>query len=592
MAGIENSIGFGEGFKIQPSSATSIANMQKTANDISNINHTGNPEGSVSANPGSVVHDPSAGQFYLKTTGTGNTGWFPIPSGTFTQHDVLIAGAANSISSVTPSATVGNPFVSNGVGADPSYSATPTVTSITISNSPSSATDGANKAYVDLIASGFSIKAAVVAATTTALTVTYANGAAGVGATLTNAGTQAAFALDGISLSATQRVLIKDQASQLQNGVYTVTTVGTGATNWVLTRATDYDQTTEITTGSMIPVTMGTVNGSTLWIQTATVTAIGTDPIVFQIFSSAPISTVQYDVLVGGANNTIVSVGPGTAGQLFQSAGNASNPGYTTSTYPSTNAISTLLYASSANVMAALSTANNGVLVTSNTGVPSILAGPGTTGNILQSNAAAAPSYSTATYPSTTTISQILYSSSTNVVSGLSTANNAVLTTGATGIPVLTALSSNGQLIIGSGSGAPIAATLTAGTGISITNAANSITINSTGSGFTWTDVTGATQTIVAQNGYITDRGGGVNYTLPASGSIGDTFKIVGKLGITTITPNANQQLLIGNASGSVGVTGTAVGTNVGDCITFVVITSGASTVWRASNLVGNWTLS
>jgi len=58
--------------------------------------------------------------------------------------------------------------------------------------------------------------------------------------------------------------------------------------------------------------------------------------------------------------------------------------------------------------MSALTTANNGVLVTSSTGVPSILAGPGTTGQILQSNAAAAPSFSTASYPSSTTINQIL----------------------------------------------------------------------------------------------------------------------------------------------------------------------------------------
>ena len=63
----------------------------------------------------------------------------------------------------------------------------------------------------------------------------------------------------------------------------------------------------------------------------------------------------------------------------------------TTSTYPNTNAVSTLLYASSSNVMGALATANNGLLVTSNSGVPSILAGPGTSGNILQSNSAAAP---------------------------------------------------------------------------------------------------------------------------------------------------------------------------------------------------------
>lgn len=220
------------------------------------------------------------------------------------------------------------------------------------------------------------------------------------------------------------------------------------------------------------------------------------------------------------------------------------------------------------------------------------LVASGTTGQVLQTNTGAAPTYSTATYPSTTTINQILYSSSANVVAGLATANNGVLTTGTTGIPVITALASNGQLIIGSGSGAPIAAVLTPGAGITITNAANSITIaNTNASGFPWTDVTGATQTLAVNNGYITDHTN-VTYTLPATGALGDTIKIVGKLGLATITPNANQQILIGSASGTVGATGTAVATNVGDSAELTVVTSGASTVWRFANFVGNWILS
>ena len=64
----------------------------------------------------------------------------------------------------------------------------------------------------------------------------------GVGATLTNAGTQLALAIDGVSLSSTNRVLVQGQSTAAQNGVYTVTTVGSGSTNWVLTRATDSDR--------------------------------------------------------------------------------------------------------------------------------------------------------------------------------------------------------------------------------------------------------------------------------------------------------------------------------------------------------------
>ena len=84
----------------------------------------------------------------------------------------------------------------------------------------------------------------VAAATTADLgTVTYNNGTLGVGATLTNGGSQAAFSIDGQSPSVDSRILVKNQSSALQNGIYTLTTVGDGSTNWVLTRASDADTT-------------------------------------------------------------------------------------------------------------------------------------------------------------------------------------------------------------------------------------------------------------------------------------------------------------------------------------------------------------
>src|SRR6266851_53438 len=108
--------------------------------------------------------------------------------------------------------------------------------------------------------------------------------------------------------------------------------------------------------------------------------------------------------------------------------------------------------------------------------------------------------------------------------------------------------------------------------------------------GFAWVDVTTATQTIAIQTGYVTDHTN-VTYTLPATAALGDTFIIVGKLGITTIAQNANQQILMASASSTVGINGSVAGTNVGDCATFICITAGASTVWRAKSFVGNWTV-
>jgi hypothetical protein len=126
---------------------------------------------------------------------------------------------------------------------------------------------------------------------------------------------------------------------------------------------------------------------------------------------------------------------------------------------------------------------NHAVLVGAGTATITKVGPTATAGQVLQSAGAAAdPAFSTATYPATTTISQILYSSSNNVVTGLATANRGVLTTGATGVPVITALALDGQIIIGSTAGAPAAATISSGSGISVTNGSNSITIAVNGS--------------------------------------------------------------------------------------------------------------
>ena len=74
-----------------------------------------------------------------------------------------------------------------------------------------------------------------------ALNATYDNGTNGVGATLTNAGTQEALVIDGVTMVVNDRVLIYEQTNAAHNGVYTVTNIGSGSTNWVLTRATDAD---------------------------------------------------------------------------------------------------------------------------------------------------------------------------------------------------------------------------------------------------------------------------------------------------------------------------------------------------------------
>jgi hypothetical protein len=361
--------------------------------------------------------------------------------------------------------------------------------------------------------------------------------------------------------------------------------------------------------------------------------------------------TTAYGLLCAGTTvtnpiQTLASLG--ATSTILTSQGASSLPTWTTAVYPATTTINQILWSSAANNIVGLATANSSVLITSSLGVPSlsqtlpnavqtnitavgalaagslttgfsvvplaiggtnanltaanggifystatagaILAATATANQVLLSGSNTTPAWSSAAYPASTTINQILYSSSNNVITGLATANQAVLTTGTGGVPVLTAIATNGQLIIGSTAGAPAAATLSAGSGISITNGSNSITIAATTGSLTWTTVTGATQAMVAANGYVTDKSAGVTYTLPASGTLGDTIMVVGQLGLSTIDQNANQQILIGSDSSTVGTGGSIAGTNVGDCVQIVCITAGSSTVWRATSIIGNWT--
>lgn len=106
----------------------------------------------------------------------------------------------------------------------------------------------------------------VVAATTSILpnTPTYANGTLGVGATLTASTAGALGSIDSVTIQAGDRILVKNQATALQNGIYVVTSIGSAGASWMLTRATDADSAsnTEISYGMSVYVQNGSVNGS------------------------------------------------------------------------------------------------------------------------------------------------------------------------------------------------------------------------------------------------------------------------------------------------------------------------------------------
>ena len=120
----------------------------------------------------------------------------------------------------------------------------------------------ANKTYVDQVAQGLDTKPSCILATTENLTATYSNGTAGVGATLTNSGTQAVLVLDSTAANLGNRILVKDQTTRTQNGIYTVTSVGGASSNWVLTRATPEDQPSELSGGAFVFVEEGVLNAN------------------------------------------------------------------------------------------------------------------------------------------------------------------------------------------------------------------------------------------------------------------------------------------------------------------------------------------
>lgn len=178
---------------------------------------------------------------------------------------------------------------------------------------PTAAQDAATKTYVDAVATLLTnegLRTPCRAATTAALaTVVYANGASGVGATISGFALGALGAIDGVTLIVGDRLLVKNQAAALQNGIYTVTAVGSAGAVFVLTRATDYDTSAEIFAGTYTYITEGTANGGGGFIQTATgALTIGTDSINFTQFTGAGEISVTAPITKSG--NTIGITSP------------------------------------------------------------------------------------------------------------------------------------------------------------------------------------------------------------------------------------------------------------------------------------------
>ena len=211
---------------------------------------------------------------------------------------------------------------------------------LTLSGAPTANNHATTKEYVDgLIAAGIHYHDPVRVESPDdagSLNATYSNGTNGVGATLTNAGTQAALVIDGVTLATSDRVLIYNQTNAFENGIYTVTNTGSASTNWVLTRATDADSyglgNDSLSEGTSIFVLEGDDGAGEVYACTTTGTiTFGTTAINFSQIGKSAVITGGTAITVDsnevsvtdnsiGATQLNVS-GNGSSGQVLKSDG-------------------------------------------------------------------------------------------------------------------------------------------------------------------------------------------------------------------------------------------------------------------------------
>ena len=211
---------------------------------------------------------------------------------------------------------------------------------LTLSGAPTANNHATTKEYVDgLIAAGIHYHDPVRVESPDdagSLNATYSNGTNGVGATLTNAGTQAALVIDGVTLATSDRVLIYNQTNAFENGIYTVTNTGSASTNWVLTRATDADSyglgDESLSEGTSIFVLEGDDGAGEVYACTTTGTiTFGTTAINFSQIGASAVITGGTAITVDsnevsvtdnsiGATQLNVS-GNGSSGQVLKSDG-------------------------------------------------------------------------------------------------------------------------------------------------------------------------------------------------------------------------------------------------------------------------------
>lgn len=371
-----------------------------------------------------------------------------------TQNASAVAITGGSIAGAT---ITGSTINSSIIGATTAAAGTFTsvaMTTGTVSTAPVTGNDIVNKDYADAIASGINFHQACRLATTTALPAnTYNNGASGVGATLT-ANANGALSVDSVAVVVGNRILVKNEVTQANNGVYTVTQTGSAGAPYILTRATDFDTAgtgvDQIDAGDFFLITAGATLANVSFVQqTPLPIIVGTTAIVF----------VQFNAPLTYTAGTGLNESPAFT---F----NIATTGVTAATYGSASQVPVL----AVNAQGQLTTVTNTAIAIS-AGAVSGLAASATTDTTNAANITSG------------TLPTGRISGSYTGITGVGTLTagtwNATTIGTAYGGTGLTATPTNGQLAIGNGSGYSLS-TLTAGTNVTISNTAGGITISAT----------------------------------------------------------------------------------------------------------------
>ena len=265
---------------------------------------------------------------------TSSVTWANVPDANITQSSVTQHQAALSItesqisdlqSYITASSTntlTNKTFNANGTGnsisnievADLASGVLDTDLNSVAGTDTTLASAKAIKTYVDTIAAaGIHYHDPVRVESPINLNASYDNGTSGVGATLTNTGTLAAISIDGVSLTTNDRALIYNQTNAAHNGVYYVSTVGDGATAWVLTRSTDTDSygasdPDALGEGDAFFVREGATGAGGLYVMTTSGTiTFGTTNITFSVIAETAVYSAGQSLTLSGTEFSVTS---------------------------------------------------------------------------------------------------------------------------------------------------------------------------------------------------------------------------------------------------------------------------------------------